>query len=279
MRIFEDYNYGGQFDKEIAQLLGEEFNEENPDYKLFGYLYDVAFVMEHKDPIWSAFRDNQVVVMPDGELNIYCKVCKDYLDVNGLFRAMIEKYQDNTAMICFLAETYEEFRYDKEDVPYSRICANLPEEIGMKVFNRPDYIVANKEMNQGGYYSYKVTAQWGRNFNEPKDKAIVYVKDIFKEYVLCSAEYYAKANGLITLGPRHHNCLHYMTNVTKEFGIHDNGETVVGGFYTSQGRFVNRYNEEEMTKLLENHLCVERTSENAYYSEDFLYTQYGEIMG
>ena len=265
---FEDFNYDGKYDKKISELLGEDFDKTHEDYELFAFIYFIAFEM--KDPVWSAFRDNEAVVTPDGELNVYWSVCADYMrNINRLFDAILEKHKDNHAMICCVAEVYEEYRYDSLDVPYSKICANLPGEIGINIFNLPK-IRIGKVCKKGGYFQYKVASIFDKNICKTALGGVVYVNNIFKEYILCSAIWYKELKVFI-LGARHHNCLQYMgVRGLKEYGVFENDETVLGGFWTSHGRFIHRGDEEEMAKLLENHNFVKRTSDKGYYSEDFL---------
>lgn len=275
MKNFEEYNYDGKFNKEISNYIGYEFNEYANDYKLVGYIWDYAF--GEGGEINSAIVPNIPVVVPSGELQPYCKVCFDYLNLSAkdewrIFNKVIEKYKDNQAMICMIAEIYEEYRYDAEDVPFSKICGNIPDNVGIKVFNVPMEINVEKVGDDNGYYSYVVNSIWNKRVGKNED-ARVFVKDIFKEYLLCSAEKYENLNGLIILGARHHNCLQYMgISGLREYGVFENDNTVIGGFYTNTGRFIRRDDEVELSKILRNHINVERTSGINYYSEDFLYT-------
>lgn len=238
-----DFKYNGEYDKQISKLLKDDFTESNFNYELFGYIYYIAYEM--KDPTWSAFKDNTVVVTPDGELNIYWKVCYNYLKgINKFFDAILRKHKDNHAMICCVAEVFEEYRQDKNDIPYSKICANLPEEIGIKVFNIPD-IKINKVEDERGYYQYKVTTSWKEN----KRNIEAYVKDIFKEYILCSAIKYKKL-GIIVLGARYADISEYIQ--CRDLHCENNFKR---GFYTNHGRFIDD-NNDEVDKLFNNHYQI-----------------------
>lgn len=222
-----DFKYVGEYDKKISKLLKDDFTESNFNYELFGYIYYIAYEM--KDPTWSAFKDNTVVVTPDGELNIYWKVCFNYLKgINKFFDAILRKHKDNHAMICCVAEVFEEYRQDKNDIPYSKICANLPEEIGIKVFNIPD-IKIKKVEDERGYYKHKVIMNWG------KITAKIHVKDLFREYTLCSA-YKFKKLGIVVLGARWLHCSAYL--IDRDI-VEAELEKPDIGFYTNLGRFIN----------------------------------------
>lgn len=264
--IYEHYN--GEYDKQISKILGKNFNKKHPNYKLYGYIYYIAYKMEN--PVWSAFKDTEAVVTPDGELMPYWQVCMDYLRGTDKFlHTIVKKHKNNSAMICCVAEVYEEYRYDSNDVPYSRIQANLPCEVAINTFNIPNVKIV-KTQNPKGYYQYLVTTLFDVQVCKTAQDGVVYVQDIYKEYILCSAVYYKKLD-IVILGKRHNNALQYMgQRELKSYGVCENGKTIIGGFWTSQGRFIKRNDKEEMEKLLKNHNNVKRTGKD-FYSEDFIY--------
>lgn len=263
-----DFKYNGEYDKQISKLLKDDFTESNFNYELFGYIYYIAYEM--KDPTWSAFKDNTVVVTPDGELNIYWRVCYNYLKgINKFFDAILRKHKDNHAMICCVAEVFEEYRQDKNDIPYSKICANLPEEIGIKVFNIPDIEIKRVE-DEKDYYQYRVTTSW--KVGKKILSAEVYVKDIFKEYILCSVCKFQKL-GFVVLGARHASCSNYIVdkNILELDSVNNNNNMVTAGFYTNQGRFIKSDDTKNMLKLLSNHNKVVRLDITDTMSENFIY--------
>lgn len=82
--------------------------------------------------------------------------------------------------------------------------------------------------------------------------------------IICSAVLFKKENRLV-LGARHYKCLR-LHNELYNTKYNENGETVIGGFFTLNGMFVDR---SEGFILANDYNVVEKVS----YREDWLFSE------